>query len=75
MLTTGIEVTLTETPFVPTIAAAVAPPPLFPRRVSFHTDTIHNDPHHRSEQAVNATTSEQEQEQQEKVVAGESVPS
>lgn len=75
MLTTGSEVTLTET-LVPTIAAAVAPPPLFPRRVSFHTDTIiHNDLHHRSEQAVNATTREQTQAQQEKGVVEASVPS
>ena len=75
MLTTGIEVTLTETTLVPTIAAATAVAPLFPRRVSFHTDTIHNDLHHRSEQAVNATTSKQTQAQQEKGVVGASVPS
>ena len=73
MLTTGIEVTLTET-LVTTIAAAVAPlPPFFPQGVSFHTDTIHNDPHH--QQAVNATTSKKKQAQQEKGMVGASVRS
>ena len=75
MLTTGIEATLTET-LVTTIAATVAPlPPLFLQGVSIHTDTIHNDLHHRSEQAVNATTSKKKQAQQEKGMVGASVRS